>query len=343
MSCNLVRHIRFTLYSTVVAIVMLLPVGSNGQFSDLVLDQPKSEVNHELSGSKSSPTLGNDSVISPDDVLDVYVMDVAELSRQYRVSPTGKVVLPLLPSPVDAAGLTLTEFSNSLSKQLRDNGLVSAPHIVATISTSRVKSVSITGAVKMPQIYPVFARTTLLDVLSQAQGLSDDASNVAVVSRGEIGAGATTPAERVQTVNLKRLLESGDPAYNIDIYPGDRVTVPHAGVVYVVGAVHKPGGFVIRAPDNGMTVIQAIAMAEDAKSTAIRSKAMIIRADSSQPDGHRRVPLDLDSILAGKQPDMLLLADDILFVPDSAAKRAFQRSMEAAVQVATGLAIYGRY
>jgi len=195
----------------------------------------------------------------------------------------------------------------------------------------------------MPQIYPVFARTTLLDVLSQAQGLSDDASNVAVVSRGEIGAGATTPAERVQTVNLKRLLESGDPAYNIDIYPGDRVTVPHAGVVYVVGAVHKPGGFVIRAPDNGMTVIQAIAMAEDAKSTAIRSKAMIIRADSSQPDGHRRVPLDLDSILAGKQPDMLLLADDILFVPDSAAKRAFQRSMEAAVQVATGLAIYGRY
>jgi len=230
-----------------------------------------------------------------------------------------------------------------LSKQLHDNGIVVTPHIVVTIFTSRVKSVSITGAVKMPQIYPVLARTTLLDVLSQAQGLSDDASNIAVISRGDIGTQATNSTDRVETVNLKKLLESGDPTYNIAIYPGDRVTVPHAGVVYVVGAVHKPGGFVIRAPDNGVTVIQAIAMAEDAKSTAVRNKAMIIRADSSQPNGHRRVPLDLDLILAGKQPDVLLLADDILFVPDSAAKRAFQRSMEAAVQVATGLAIYGRY
>jgi polysaccharide export outer membrane protein len=270
-------------------------------------------------------------------------MDVAELSRQYRVSPKGKVVLPLLPEPVDAAGLTLSEFSSVLSQQLHDSGLVTTPHIVVTIATSRTKSVSITGAVKMPQIYPVFAHTTLLDVLSQAQGLSDDASNVAVVSRGDIGAQATNSAERVQTVNLKKLLESGDPASNVVIYPGDRVTVPHAGIVYVVGGVHKPGGFVIRAPDNGMTVIQALAMAQDAKTTAVRSKAMIIRADASQPNGYTRVPLNLDSILAGKQPDVMLLADDILFVPDSTAKRAFQRSMEAVVQVASGLAIYGRY
>jgi len=343
MRYHVANQIRFALIRSLAGIVLLFPIAIVEQARASEPVSQAADITQSVSTPNTPANPGTDMVISPDDVLDVYVMDVAELSRQYRVSPTGKVVLPLLPGPVDAAGLTLSEFSNALSKQLHDNGIVVTPHIVVTIFTSRVKSVSITGAVKMPQIYPVLARTTLLDVLSQAQGLSDDASNIAVISRGDIGTQATNSTDRVETVNLKKLLESGDPTYNIAIYPGDRVTVPHAGVVYVVGAVHKPGGFVIRAPDNGVTVIQAIAMAEDAKSTAVRNKAMIIRADSSQPNGHRRVPLDLDLILAGKQPDVLLLADDILFVPDSAAKRAFQRSMEAAVQVATGLAIYGRY
>ena len=343
MSCHFGRQIRFSLYSAVAMISLLLCTPVMGQSGAPALVPRNAGIGVEPSGSNNSPSLERDSIISPDDVLDIYVMDVAELSRQYRVSPQGKVLLPLLPNPVDASGLTLSEFSSALSQQLHDNGLVTTPHVVVTIAASRLKSVSITGAVKMPQIYPVFARTSLLDVLSQAQGISDDASNIAIVSRGDIGAQATNSGERVKTVNLKKLLESGDPTYNIDIYPGDRVTVPHGGVVYVVGGVHKPGGFVIRTPDNGMTVIQALAMAEDAKTTAVRSKAMIIRADSSQPNGYARVPLNLDSILAGKQPDVLLHADDILFVPDSTAKRAFQRSMEAVVQVASGLAIYGRY
>ncbi|MGC2109039.1 MAG: polysaccharide biosynthesis/export family protein [Candidatus Korobacteraceae bacterium] len=304
--------------------------------------------------SKSQPAVGpnnlkqpqvtdSDSIISPDDVLDIYVMDVGELSRQYRVSPAGKVVLPLLPAPLNAAGMTPSQFSEELGKQLREKGLVSDPHIVVTILSSRLKSVAITGAVHQPQIYPVFGKTTLLDLLSQAQGLSDDASNLAVISRGDLGAQETNSTDRVVTVDLKKLLQTGDAKYNIDIYPGDRVTVPHAGVVYVVGAVNKPGGFVIRAPDNGMTVLQAVAMAEDTKGTAVRDKAMIIRPNSAQADGHEQIPLNLNQILAGKQPDKLLHADDILFIPDSTAKKAFRRGLEAAIQAATGLAVYGRF
>ena len=292
---------------------------------------------------KQPQVTDSDSLISPDDVLDVYVMDVGELSRQYRVSPDGNVVLPLLSEPVKAAGLTPTQFSGELSKELRAKGLVSDPHIVVTILSSRLKSVAITGAVHQPQIYPVFGKTTLIDLLSQAQGLSDDASNLAVISRGDLGAQETNATDRVITVDLKKLLQTGDPKYNIEIYPGDRVTVPHAGVVYVVGAVNKPGGFVIRAPDNGMTVLQAVAMAEDTKGTAIRDKAVIIRPNSAQADGHEQIPLNLNQILAGKQPDKLLHADDILFIPDSTAKKAFRRGLEAAIQTATGLAIYGRF
>jgi polysaccharide biosynthesis/export protein len=284
----------------------------------------------------------SDTIISPDDVLDVYVIDVAELSRQYRVNPAGLVTLPLLPKPLDTTGLTVSQFSDALAQQLRNNEIVTNPHIVVTIASSRLKSVAITGAVKMPQIYPVFGHTTLIDVLSQAQGLSDDASNTAVISRGDLGANATNSTERTQAVDLKKLLQTGDAKYNIDIYPGDRITVPHAGIVYVVGAVNKPGGFPLRTSDKGVTVLQALAMAEDAKGTAMRDKSMIIRPDPSASDGQKMMPVNLNMILAGKAKDTLLRADDILFVPDSTAKKAFRRGAEAALQAVTYLAIYAR-
>ncbi len=283
----------------------------------------------------------SDSIITPDDVLDIYVMDVPELSRQYRVAPSGTVALPLLSDALKAGGLTTSEFSDALAKDLHDSGLVTAPHIVVTIVSSRLKSVAITGAVKMPQIYPVLGKTTLLDVLSQAQGLADDAGNIAIVSRGKQGENVT--GETTQSVDLKKLLDTGSVQYNLAVFPGDRITVPRAGIVYVVGAVNKPGGFMIKSDDSGMTVLQALAMAEDSKSTAIRSKSVIIRPDHDAPDGHKQIPCDLNLILAAKAPDQKLLPNDILFVPDSAAKKAFARGLEAALQAATGIAIYGRY
>jgi len=278
-----------------------------------------------------------ESAISPDDVLEVYVMDVAELSRQYRVSPTGKVVFPLLPDALTADGLTPTQFSDALGQQLRERGLVTNPHIVVTIISSRLKAVSITGAVKMPQIYPVFGKTTLLDVLSQAQGLADDASNVAVISRGTVGAQAT--GQTMQSVDIKKLLTDVNPADNIAVYPGDRITVPHAGIVYVVGAVNKPGGFMIKTA-NGMTVLQALAMAEDVKLNSVKSKAVIIRASAKAPEGHEQIPVNLNHVLEGKQPDTVLLADDILYVPESASKRAFRNIGQAALQAATLAVVY---
>jgi polysaccharide export outer membrane protein len=286
------------------------------------------------------PGPDSDVTISPDDVLDIYVLDVPELSRQYRVSPSGTVLLPLLDQPLTAAGIKVTTFAELMAQELRNRGLISNPHITVSITSSRLKAVAVTGAVKNPQIYPVFGRTTLLDILSQVQGLADDASSVAVISRGEVGLHATNSAQPVETVDLKKLLETGNPDYNVDIYPGDRVTVPRAGIVYVAGAVVKPGGFPIRSTGEGMTVLQAIALAEDTKSTAVRSKAAIIRVDPGSPGGRKQLPLDLKQILAGKTPDPVLQANDILFVPDSQGAKAFRRGIEAALQTVTGLAIY---
>jgi polysaccharide export outer membrane protein len=300
----------------------------------------------------SAPAGAEDYIIGSDDLLNLYVLDVPELSRDYRVSATGTVTLPVLAKPLNAAGLTLSQFSERLSGELKAQGLVSDPHVTLSVDQSRVHSIAITGAVKRPQIYPVFSQTTLLDVLSQAEGLADDAGNTAIVSRGDIGIRASRLGDTARspehdqaadtlTIDLKQLLESGDPSLNVHIYPGDRITVPRAGVVYVVGAVNKPGGFTMRASSHGMTVLQALALAEDAKTTAKRDQTVIIRNDPQAPEGRKQIPVNLKAILGGKSPDPVLQAEDILFIPDSSAKRALNRGIESVVQVATGVAIYG--
>jgi polysaccharide export outer membrane protein len=286
-------------------------------------------------------------IISPDDVLDLYIVDVAELSRTYRVSPSGQVILPLLPGPLNVAGLTLSQFAELASRELKTRGLVSDPHITVTVKESRAHSVTISGAVKKPQIYFVLGRTTLLDVISQAEGLAEDASSVAIISRGEIAKqalGATKlPAPDNVTVDLEQLLYAGDSSLNIDIYPGDRVTVAPAGIVYVVGAVNKPGGFALTASRKRLTVLQAVALAEDLKSTARGSRAEIIRRGPQYPGGRTEIPVNVKNVLSGHAPDLPLQTEDILFVPDSPKKRAAIRGAEAAIQVATGVAIYRAY
>ena len=344
MNWYLRSHLRFRKWVLMLAAILVFGVDANAQAPQTIGPLPGTPAAPSLEGwhlsGNSLPGPGSDMIISPDDVLDIYVLDVPELSRQYRVSPSGTVQMPLLEQALPAAGKKQTEFADSVAQALRERELVEKPHITVTIAASRTKSVAIMGSVKMPQIYPVFGRTTLLDVLSQAQGLTDDASRIAVISRGEIGAKAAKSTEKAETVDLKKLLESGDPADNVDIYPGDRVTVPRAGIVYVAGAVNKPGGFTIKPTGEGMTVLQAVALAEGAKSTAVSSKTIVIRADASAPGGRRQIPLDLKQILIGKAQDQILQANDILFLPDSPSKRAFRRGLEAALQTGTGIAIY---
>ncbi len=336
------------------AVFLLLALASTGPLQGQVskADDPVSKTEQAGTPEVAAPERAQDYVIGPDDLLNVYVLDVPELSRDYRVSSAGTITVPVLASPLDASGLTLSEFSSLLSRELKAQGLVTDPHIAISVDQSRLHSVAIVGAVRRPQVYPVLSRTTLLDILSQAEGLADDAGNIILVHRGNIGIralirepGSPGAPQQAQastlTIDLKKLMESGDPSLNVDVYPGDRITVPRAGVIYVVGAVNKPGGFTMKASDHGMTVLQALALAEDAKNTAKRDQTVIIRSDPQAPDGRKQIPVNLKAILGGKSPDPVLQAEDILFIPDSGGKRAFNRGIESIVQAATGVAIYG--
>lgn len=290
-------------------------------------------------------------VIDAGDVLDVYVVDVPQFSREYRVALDGTITIPLLSSPVTAAGLTLSQLSGVISDKLRAAQLVSHPHIVVSVKSSRAHAVAISGAVQTPQIYPILGPTTLLDVLSQAGGLTSDAGSTAIITRAHEatpGSGpkkdsGSSPERGVVKVDLQKLLATGDPSLNVTVYPGDKVTVQRAGVVYVVGAVQRPGGFPMSNGRDKMTVLQAVALGEGLRSTALQKKAMIIRRGGLFPDGREEIPVNLKNILSDRAPDPGLEANDILFIPDSTSKKALRRGVEAALQMATGVVIWGRY
>jgi polysaccharide export outer membrane protein len=282
-------------------------------------------------------------VIARGDLLEVYVVGLQELSREYRVDGDGMITLPMLSQPVMAAGLTLDQLSEALRKGLLDAGVLTDPQVVVTVKSSALNCVTLSGAVRKPGVYPVYVRTTLLDVLGQGEGLSDDAGSTAIVTRAENtpeGLGPSTaraaqeakPASsRTLKVDVWRLWQNGEASLNVDLYPGDRVTVQRAGIVYVVGGVNRAGGFLLSNTQEQMTVLKAIALAGNFTREAKPTRALIIRKAPEAPSGRQEVPVDLKKVLSSRAPDQPLLASDILYVPESGVKRTLDTVFNSAV------------
>jgi polysaccharide export outer membrane protein len=154
---------------------------------------------------------------------------------------------------------------------------------------------------------------------------------------GDDEPGADEPLDTV-SINLRHLLNSRDPKFNVPVYAGDIVKVTRAGIVYVVGAVKRPGGFTVKGNEQ-MSLLKAIALAEGLSSTSARGRTRIIRTDEGS--GKRsEIAVDVGKILDGKAPDMNLQAADIVFVPNSAGKSVLYKGTEAVVATASGLVIF---
>lgn len=304
---------------------------------------PISSLRRAPSSAPPSERVGARYVVAKDDVLEVYVVDLQELSREYRVDGDGMITLPMLSQPVMAAGLTLAQLSEAIRKDLLDGGLLTDPQVVVTVKSSALNSVVLSGAVKKPGIYPVYVQTTLLDVLAQAEGLSDDAGGTAIVTRAENAPGgpgtnaaraaqnANPVVSRTVKVDVWRLWQNGDASLNVNLHPGDRVMVQRAGIVYVLGGVNRAGGFVLTNDQEQMTVLKAIALAGNFTHEAKPAKAVIIRKAPDAPGGRREVPVDLKKVLSNRAPDPQLLASDILYVPESGVKRTLDTVLNTAV------------
>ena len=259
------------------------------------------------------------------DTVEVSVYNVPDLATKARIGSNGDVYLPLI-DYVHLAGLTAEEAQTLIQKRLFDGGFVKDPHVSLFVDHYSSAGASILGEVTKPGVYPVTGQERLFDLISAAGGLTEKAGrSISVMHRGL--------EDQPQSVPLSRNL-SDHTEGNIPVYPGDTVIVRKADVVYVVGDVGRPSGFLM---DNGqLTVLQAIALAGGTTRTAKMSGARIIRKG---PAGMSETPVPLKQILEAKAPDVPMQADDILFVPASTQKMLSTRTLEAAIQAATTVGI----
>ena len=306
--------------------------------------------------------------IGAQDLLEIKVFEAADLNRSLRVSASGEISFPLFGS-VQAAGLTAQELQALLEFKLHK--YMKDPHVDVLVSSVESHPISVVGAVKKPGVFQVRGLKTVLEMLSSAEGLADDAGDDVIIMRGaglrtafaqgnsqqQLGSGQPSPSEATPArdtpsasddlngstkesvrVNLKDLLETGNPRFNVTVYPGDIVNVPKSGIVYVVGEVKKPGGFVLKSNEK-MTVLKAMALAEGLTPTSVKNRARIIRTDAGGTE-KVEIPIDLAKILDGKAPDPDLKPADIVFIPNSTGRYAAYKGSEAAISAITSLLVF---
>jgi polysaccharide biosynthesis/export protein len=298
--------------------------------------QPIEKPGPDGTNSSASPAAGPDSnktivdsgsaVLGPGDLINVSVYNVPELTTKARVSNSGDVYLPLV-DYVHVEGMSQEEAQALIEKRLADGGFVRNPHVTIFVDEAASQGVTVLGEVARPGIYPDVVDHKLYEVISEAGGFTGSASRKIGIIRRNL-------PEAIQ-VQIPRNL-SEDLTGNVEVLPGDTITVPRAPIIYVVGDVARPSGLLV---DGGrLTVLQAIALAGGANHTAKMGGVRILH--KTPGGGMTETHVQLKKMLEAKAPDVTLQADDILFVPVSGVRVAAARTAEAAISAATAVSIY---
>jgi polysaccharide export outer membrane protein len=257
------------------------------------------------------------------DLLDVRVFDTPDLSAKLRVDQYGDITLPV-GGAVKVRGLTAEQAQFAIETQFRQKKILHDPHVEVFVLEYASQGVTVAGEVKLPGVYPWSGKRTVLDFVSLAGGVTPAASKTFTLTHQHSVAAA-------ETAKLSDSLPSAE------VEPGDLIVITRAGIVYVVGDVGKPGGYLIENKET-ITVLQALALAQGMNKTA-KYDAKLIR---TSPAGRTEANLPLKQILANQVSDPKLQDGDILFVPVSAGKQWADKSVTSILQMAVGVVIYGR-
>jgi len=276
--------------------------------------------------STAPPATSSALAIGPGDELDVTIYGAPDLSGHTRVSADGNIFMPLI-GEVRIAGLSSSEAAVAIMTQLQRNNIVNDPQVSVYVKEYTASGISVSGEVAKPGFYSAIGPHRLFDILQAAGGPTDRASNKVVVThRGQDPKDATT------------LFLSKDPAEmtasNIVLQPGDTVVVPRAGIIYVLGEVNRPGGYVINAT-GGITVLQIVAVAGGPTHVASPGKTRLLRRTEN---GFQEQQIDVKKLLRGKATDISVRDQDILFIPTSGLKSAINSA--TLVGAAASTAIY---
>lgn len=291
----------------------------------------------------SAQSLTTSYILGPNDKIQIRVLGIDELDgKTSKVDPEGNIDVAIV-GTVKASGLTVSQLESELRTRLKR--YVIDPKVNVTVTEYRSRPITVLGAVNKPGVLENTGADRLVDVISAAGGLRPDAGNTVAITRHRDTGDLPLPNVRndpsgdfvTGEVNIRTLLQGRDPVLNCMVLPGDVITVPRAEMVYVVGAVRHPTGFMlIERPS--MTVIEAVSMSEGLVQTAQAKRSRILRAVKN---GEREeVPVNVSSILAGHSPDVALLPNDILVVPDSMMKRIAARTAEALISTVSGYVMF---
>ena len=284
--------------------------------------------------------------IGPEDTLTVQVLDVNEVpDRPVKVDKNGYLDMPLI-GRIEAAGKTTPELEAAMVERLKK--YVRNPRVSVHVSEYHSSPVSVLGEVNTPGVYQLSGPKHLLEMISLAGGLRADAGTTVQITREASAGPLNIPGSRLDLtgkyqsaeVDLTSLTSGKDPSLNILMQPEDVLSIPKADLVYVIGNVKKAGGFMLRAKEQ-MTVLQALSLAEGMDSTAAGQKAKILR--KPEPGAERiEIAVNVKKILSNQAPDVPLRADDILFIPNNTARSVGIRTLETAVNIGSGIAVFGR-
>lgn len=287
--------------------------------------EPSKPSNPPFMTAESTPAL----TIGAGDLVDVNVFDTPELSGKVRVNEEGEIELPIA-GKLHVQGETAAEAARSIEAKLKSSRIMNDPHVSVMVLEYVSQGATVYGEVARPGVYPVYGRQTLADLIAEAGGpLPSAGTDVAISHKGE-------PAKPIHVD-----FDKTNPAVTGSqvITPGDTVVVSRAGVVYVLGAVERQGSFLVSSNGEKLTLLQALAMAEGAKSDAKLKDTKLLRTTSS---GREEISVDLSRIIASKAPDMLLQQGDVLFVPTSRIKAHAFTVFQVAFEAAAAVALYAR-
>lgn len=247
--------------------------------------------------------------IGAKDLLEISVFGLDEMSQTVRVSEKGKITLPLL-GEIEVEELTKAELERKLG-QLLEKKYLQNPQVTVFIREYQSKKVYILGAVGKPGSYKLLGRQTVLQLISDAGGLVEDAGDEIIVIRQRKDGPSKTLRILIDDLILK-----GDARLNIPLEPNDIVNIPvdKTVFIYVFGQVRKPGALNVKKL-NIPTLLQVIAQAGGFSERASKRRVLIKRIDKDGKE--QEIKVNVKDIIKGKKKDIQLKENDVVYVPET--------------------------
>jgi polysaccharide export outer membrane protein len=271
--------------------------------------------------------------IGRNDLIGITVYDSPELTRTVRVDDQGEIRLPMLVKPIQAAGLYPADLESAIKAALIDEQVLVVPIVTVSVVEYRSRPITVVGAVRSPATFQATGTVTLLDAISQVGGLTENAGSEILVSRPQL-ATEEKPTNLIQRIPVRGLFDTADPSLNLILHGGEEIRVPEAGRFFILGNVKHPGAFFI-TDGSESSILKALALSEGLNRYTAHI-AYIYRTEGGS-GGRNEIPVELKKIMDRKSPDVSLMANDILYIPEANGRRETLTALNQALLIGAGL------